>query len=281
MNTVDQIVETIVRAAPKIRDELSGRRKTADEENPSGERQLDADIWADEYLSDRLSEIDGVGQYASEEREEIIECGEGLSVAVDPLDGSSNLKSNNTMGTILAIYDAPLPASGRTLVAAAYILYGPITTMMLARSSVVTEYIIEDGEARVVEEDVKLPAEPVVYGFGGRVPDWPDDFADYVVDIEQELKLRYGGAMIGDVNQVMTYGGIFAYPALNSAENGKLRLQFEGNPIGYIVETAGGGSSDGSQSLLDVEATELHQRVPVHVGNTKLIDQLEDTLIGN
>ena len=84
--------------------------------------------------------------------------------------------------------------------------------------------------------------------------------------------------MIADVNQVMTYGGVFAYPALVSSPNGKLRLQFEGNPIGYIVECAGGRSSNGEHSLLEVEPTALHQRVPVHVGNENLVDRLEDAL---
>jgi len=84
--------------------------------------------------------------------------------------------------------------------------------------------------------------------------------------------------MIADVSQVLTYGGIFAYPALESAPSGKLRLQFEGNPIGYIIESAGGASSDGDRSLLSVEPTELHGRVPVHVGNPELIDRLEAAL---
>ena len=84
--------------------------------------------------------------------------------------------------------------------------------------------------------------------------------------------------MIGDVSQVLEYGGVFAYPALESAPNGKLRLQFEGNPIGYIIECAGGRSSDGSRSLLEVEPTELHQRVPLHVGNADLVDRLEAAL---
>ena len=129
-----------------------------------------------------------------------------------------------------------------------------------------------------VEEDVELPDDPVVYGFGGRRPEWPDAFESYAEEVESELKLRYGGAMIADVNQVLTYGGIFAYPALTSAENGKLRLQFEGAPIAKIVETAGGASSNGAQSLLDVEPTELHQRVPVHVGNEEYIERLEAAL---
>jgi len=278
-STVDEVVQTVAETAPDIRSGLVGRRSYEQTANASGERQLAADVYADELLEERLGRIDGVGEYASEEREEIVDVGEGLAVAVDPLDGSSNLQSNNAMGTILAVYDDDLPARGEHLVAAAFVLYGPITSMTVARDGVVTEYEIVDGELHESETDVTLPDDPVVYGFGGRVPEWPADFEAYAREIEQELKLRYGGAMIADVNQALEYGGVFAYPALQSAPNGKLRLQFEGNPIGYIVECAGGASSDGSQSLLSVEPTDdVHQRVPLHVGNEALIDRLEATL---
>jgi fructose-1,6-bisphosphatase I len=183
------------------------------------------------------------------------------------------------MGTIVAVYDAPLPASGQDLLAAAYILFGPITTMVVARDGAVTEYIVREEGYEVLQEDLRLPDDPVVYGFGGRVPDWPADFTEYVEGIEaEELKLRYGGAMIGDVNQVLTYGGVFGYPGLESTPEGKLRLQFEGNPIAYIAESAGGRSSDGERSLLAVEPEDMHQRVPVHVGNPELIDRLEATI---
>ncbi|MFB6082783.1 MAG: class 1 fructose-bisphosphatase [Halorientalis sp.] len=280
---VSEIVDTVVRTAPEIRASLPGRREYETSENPSGEQMLAADRHADEILEDRLLAVDGVASYASEEREGIAEAeGDGVHVACDPLDGSSNLKSNNVMGTIVAVYDEPLPAPGTALVAAGYVLYGPITTLVWAEDGTVTESVIVADDAgverRVVEADVTLPADPVVYGFGGRVPDWHDDFEAFAREIEQELKLRYGGAMIGDVSQVMEYGGIFAYPALQSAENGKLRLQFEGNPIGYVVESAGGRSSDGDRSLLEVEPDRLHQRVPVHVGNAELIERLETAL---
>ncbi|WP_266077511.1 class 1 fructose-bisphosphatase [Haladaptatus caseinilyticus] len=278
METLDKIIDVVAASAPDIRGGLAGRRRKADEENPSGETQMAADVWADEYLESELTAIEGVGEFASEEREDVIDCGEGLSVAIDPLDGSSNIKSNNSMGTIVGVYDAPLPASGRDLVASAYVLFGPITTMVVARAGTVTEYVVEDGNLRPVKKDLTLPHDPVVYGFGGRVPDWTDGFADYVDEIEDELKLRYGGAMIGDINQVLTYGGVFAYPGLQSRPEGKLRLQFEGNPMAYILESAGGRSSDGEQSLLDVEPESLHQRVPVHLGNDDLIDRLESTL---
>ncbi len=291
---VDEIVSTIARTAAEIRQGLVGRRGKAAGENPSGESQAEADVYADELLADRLASIDAVGEYASEERKECLECGptpgsdvdsevgdrseEAVAIAVDPLDGSSNLSSNNAMGTVFGVYDAPLPATGRDLIAAGYVLYGPITTMVVADETSVTEYELTGGERSVVRENVTLPDEPVVYGFGGRVPDWPADFREYASTIENELKLRYGGAMIADVNQVLTYGGVFAYPGLESRSEGKLRLQFEGNPIGYIVEQAGGSSSNGDRSLLDVEPDALHDRTPVHVGNDDLIDQLEFAL---
>ncbi|WP_082146757.1 class 1 fructose-bisphosphatase [Halostagnicola sp. A56] len=290
---VDAVVSTVARTAVDVRQGLVGRRGKTAGENPSGESQAEADVYADELLADRLGSLAAVGQYASEERAECVDCGptpgsesasdgdtpeRTISVAVDPLDGSSNLASNNAMGTIFGIYDAALPAAGSDLVAAGYVLYGPITTMVVADESGVTEYELTGGERTVVRDDVTLPEDPVVYGFGGRVPDWPADFREYARTIEDELKLRYGGAMIADVNQVLTYGGVFAYPALESRSAGKLRLQFEGIPIGYILEQAGGRSSDGGRSLLEVRPESLHDRTPVHVGNADLIDRLESTL---
>jgi fructose-1,6-bisphosphatase I len=276
MSAVDAVIDAVAAAAPEIRGGLPGRRRSADAENPSGELQMAADVYADELLEERLTALAGVGAYASEERETVVDAGEGYTVAVDPLDGSSNLKSNNAMGTVLAVYDAKVPATGRDLVAAAYVLYGPITTMVVAREGRVTDAVIEDdGSRRIVDEDVQLPADPTVYGFGGRVPDWPEAFTTYAREIERELKLRYGGAMIADVNQVLTYGGVFAYPELESSPEGKLRLQFEANPMAYVMQAAGGASTDGTRSLLDVEPTSLHQRTPMYVGNTELIDRRE------
>ena len=277
---VDEIVDALAAAAPEVRAGLPGRRLYEGEENPSGERRLAADAYADDLLRDRLGAIEGVGTYASEEQQAAIDVGEGVAVAVDPLDGSSNLKPNNLMGTIFALYEDDLPADGDALLAAGYVLYGPITNMIVAHGGSVTEYVVEDGEREVLNEDLSIPDDPSVYGFGGRVPDWPDDFERFAREVEADdsIKLRYGGSMIGDVNQVLTYGGLFAYPALESAPRGKLRLQFEGYPVAYIVETAGGASSDGAGSILDVEPDELHQRVPVHVGDADLIGRLEAAL---
>ena len=279
----EAVLDAAAAVAPEIRAGLPGRRRYLDDENPSGEDVLAADVYADELLERALGDIDGVGTYASEERESTVDTGDApVSVAVDPLDGSSNLESNNPMGTVIAVYDGALPASGRDLVAAGFVLYGPVTTMVAGvgapADAAIHEYLVTGEGDREKLERIELPGDPTVYGFGGRVPDWPADFAAYVDEIEDELKLRYGGAMIADVSQVLSYGGVFAYPALESAPDGKLRLQFEGNPVAYLVEGAGGRSSDGARSLLDVEATGIHQRVPVHVGNEDLIERLESAL---
>lgn len=272
-----EILETVAAAAPEIRAGLPGRRTTTESENVSGDEQLAADVWADDLLCERLTALDSVGAYASEERESLVGSGSGYHVAVDPLDGSSNLRSNNPMGTIVGVYDASLPAAGQELVAAAFVLFGPITTMVAAVDGEVTEYVLEDGERSAVGP-VEIPEDPTVYGFGGRVPDWTDAFKAHVREVETDLKLRYGGAMIADVSQVLTYGGIFGYPGLLSRPDGKLRLLFEGAPIGYIVESAGGASSDGEQSLLELEPSTLHERTPVFVGSQECIDRLESAL---
>lgn len=284
-DVVDAVLETVSDTAAHIQDGLVGRRGKIETDNPSGETPLEADVWADEVFAERLCAIDGVSEYASEERSEILTPeddysadGEGYAIAIDPLDGSSNLESNNPVGTVFGIYDAPLPASGRDLVAAGYVLYGPLTTLMMAIDGHVTEYEITGTERTVLSEDVQIPDDPVVYGFGGRVPDWTQPFSKYVDEIEQNLKLRYGGAMNADVNQVLNYGGIFGYPGLRDRPEGKLRSQFETYPIAYIVESAGGRSSAGDGSVLDVEATHLHQRTPLFVGNAELIEQLETAL---
>ncbi|MES3517591.1 MAG: fructose-1,6-bisphosphatase [Natronomonas sp.] len=279
---IEVVVETIASTAPEIQSGLVSRRGYAAEENPTGDRQLDADVYADELLEERLLDLECVGGYASEERAETIRDDGGYHVGLDPLDGSSNLRSNNSMGTIFGVYDEPLPAGGESIVASGYVLYGPITTMVVARGGpedgTVTEYLLEDGTRRTLEADLHLPSDPVVYGFGGRRPKWSEAFREYVDAVAEELKLRYSGAMIGDMNQVLTYGGLFGYPGLSDRPDGKLRKQFEGIPIGYIVETAGGASSDGAKSLLEGEPAEIHECSPTFIGDPTYIDRLEDAI---
>jgi fructose-1,6-bisphosphatase I len=278
---VDAVADACAGAATTISEGLIRRRETRTTGNPSETSRIAADAWADELLADRLLALDGVGSYASEERETPIRAGAGVSLSVDPLDGSSNVASNNPVGTIVGVYDAALPAPGRDLVGALYVLYGPTTTMVVAseNTGTVVEYQVRDGERERVR-DVDLPDDPAVFGLGGRDGDWPAAFRAYAETVREDLKRRYSGAFVADVNQVLAHGGVFAYPALQSRPAGKLRRQFEAAPMAYILKRAGGRSTDGSQSLLDVEATGLHERVPVYLGTSALIDRLESTLGG-
>jgi fructose-1,6-bisphosphatase I len=297
---VDAVFEAVVETAGDVRTALAERRSYQEAENPSGDRQLAADVYADQLLEERLLAVDGVESYASEERESVVTAGDSgvdergeqngnrdgggpdltaVHVACDPLDGSSNLVSNNGMGTIVGVYEEPLPAGGDALLAAGYVLYGPITTMVVARDGTATEYLLDGGETDVLTDPVTLPEEPTVYGFGGRVPDWTPAFSAYVDEIEADrLKLRYGGAMVADVNQVLAHGGIFGYPMLADRPEGKLRLQFEGVPMAAVTAAAGGASTDGERSLLERTPDTLHERSPVFVGNVDLVERLEGTV---
>jgi fructose-1,6-bisphosphatase I len=272
---VAEIFDAVAAIVPEIEGGLVDRRRKLDSENPSGETQFAADEWADQLFAGRLTAIDGVGEYASEERAEVAGCGDGYAVSVDPLDGSSNLASNNPIGTIVGVYEGSLPTGGSDLVAAAYVVYGSITTMTRARDGSVAIDVIEGGDRRTVESDYELPTDPTVYGFGGGRESWLEPFARYAEEVMEELKLRYSGALVADVNQVLHYGGVFAYPGIQARPEGKLRAQFEAAPIGYVVESAGGRSSDGRRSLVAGSIQELHERTPVAVGSPEYIERLE------
>jgi len=276
--TVAQVIDTIAETTPEVRTAISTQRGHSEQVNPTGDEQLAADLRADELFEQRLLGVDGIASYASEEREGVTTAPGRLHVALDPLDGSSNLEPNSGMGTIFSVYSEQPPTGGENLLAAGFVIYGPVTSMLVARDGRVREYILEDGEKRLVDNDVTVPEQPTVFGFGGGVDSWTEEFGSVAESIREELKLRYGGAMVADINQVLTYGGVFAYPELQSRPEGKLRLQFEGHPMAYIVESAGGRSSNGTESLLETTPDELHERTPLYLGNDSLIDRIESAI---
>ncbi|MFP4187869.1 MAG: class 1 fructose-bisphosphatase [Halobacteriales archaeon] len=274
----ENVVDEVIAAAPRVADGFADGRAYDGVENPSGQEVLAADIRANRLLKERITSLDGVGEFVSEEEEGVIDCGSGVGVAVDPLDGSSNLVTNNIVGIIVGVYDASLPCAGTELVGAAYVVFGPLTTCVVADGETVVEYVVEEKDGRgerVDARELSLP-EPTVYGLGGGRENWTDGFASFADEVERELKLRYGGSMVGDVNQVLHKGGVFAYPALRDRPEGKLRTVFEGAPMAYIVEAAGGASSDGERSLLEREPDGVHDRTPVYLGNASLIERLEE-----
>ncbi|MFB6245828.1 MAG: class 1 fructose-bisphosphatase, partial [Candidatus Nanohaloarchaea archaeon] len=203
-NVAEEVFQAVVEAVPHISSGMLHRREHVGEENPSDERQLEADVWANELLKEKITSIDGVGMYASEEEEAVTLCGDGLSVSVDPLDGSSNIPTNNLVGTIVGIYDEELPCSGEKMLEAFYVVYGPVSSVVRSDGETVEEYVIEsnqdEAEAIRAGSDLELP-DPTVYGFGGN-KGWFKEFRKFEATLSRDLKLRYGGALVGDVNQV-------------------------------------------------------------------------------
>ncbi|SEP10952.1 fructose-1,6-bisphosphatase I [Halogranum amylolyticum] len=279
MNELDGVVQTVQNTAHYVNTHLADHAGSGPGTNPSGEDQIKADIWADHLFFDKLSALECVGAYASEEREDVVDCGDGYSIAIDPLDGSSNLASNNSVGTIVGVYDAELPASGRELVASLMVLYGPYTTMAVAREDreVVQEFLLRDGFSEQWGT-FTIPDEPTVIGLAGKTSERTDTFNALARELEHDLKLRYGGATVADLAQVLEYGGLFGYPATTSNPEGKLRVHFESAPLAYLIEAGGGGSTDGQQSLLDVDPDGLHARTPTFLGNEELVERVESAL---
>jgi len=162
------------------------------------------------------------------------------------------------------------------MVAAVMVLYGPYTTMTVAREDrdVVQEYLLRDGHSERWGE-FSLPEEATVVGLAGIPATRSATFNAFASGLESEMKLRYGGATVADLAQVLEYGGLFGYPATSQYPDGKLRVHFESAPLAYLVEEAGGGSTDGTRSLLDVDPDGVHARTPTFLGNESLTDRVE------
>lgn len=256
---------------------------TTDGVNVYGEKQTELDVWTNDLLTEKLSKSGLVKIVASEELEHPIVAPDGeYSVTLDPLDGSSNVKSDNLVGTIIGVYhDRPLPAQGRHLLSSGYFLYGPYVEAVIALSDGVYIFVAggkgEAGERFISNGEPHLiPKQGNIYGVGGHRSKWTPRVREYVGQLESRgFRLRYGGSFVGDYNQILHGGGFFAYPELVDAPQGKYRLQFESNPIGFVTEKAGGRASTGAGPILEVEPTSLDQRIPTYVGNSNLVSEFE------
>ena len=275
------LIHKISDLAATISSELTYRRGKADTKNVFGELQLVADKWADQFIIDELRKSDLVKTVVSEEQPDLVKLNDTgiFNITLDPLDGSSNIESNNLVGTIIGIYKEDLPTQGKRQIAAMYILYGPVTTLVYTAQNGVHEFLHTKEGFILKEENITLPEPGKLYGIGGLRKDWLPSFRRYIEELELAgYKLRYGGSFVGDFNQILHYGGIFAYPALTTKPNGKLRLLVESNTMSFIAEQAGGASTNGTCSILEVEPEEITQRVPTYIGNKDLIEKLERIL---
>jgi fructose-1,6-bisphosphatase I len=272
------LVVCIANQAPLIRAAFPDNQISRITKNASGETQVAMDVWADQSLISAIGSSGLVHTLVSEEQDEIIEFDAGAySVVMDPLDGSSLIATNLTVGTIIGIYNGSPLAKGQDMVAALYLLYGPMTMLVISVGKGVHSFIFDEKSARfkLFHQNIQMP-EGTQYGCGGTKRGWTPEHLK-VLDYfdEHGFKLRYSGSFVADCHQLLTYGGIFAYPALNGKPKGKLRLLFEVNPLGYIISQAGGAVTDGYQNTLTIMPKQIHERTPVYIGSKGLIDEIE------
>jgi fructose-1,6-bisphosphatase I len=270
--------------------------------NIQGEQQMKMDVFANETII-RINSYGGrLAAMASEESNDLIHippeyaCGRYVLI-FDPLDGSSNIDVNVTVGTIFGIYrrktadgcgtleDCLQP--GRDLAAAGYVIYGPSTVMVYTTGSGVHGFTLDPtlGEFLLSHEQMHFPATPKYYSANhSNEPYWSDGvrrFTRWLQGAEPEksaphLSARYVGSLVADFHRNVLEGGIFYYPSDSESPHGKLRLTYEAAPLSFIAQQAGGYGSDGSQSILDIVPDSLHVRVPLFLGQRDLVSKAEE-----
>lgn len=260
-------------------------RKFAGFQNIFGEDQLALDRSADEILKAQLQFSGFVREYASEEREAVIPIGRGHEkyyITADPLDGSSLVETNLSIGTIIGIHNAPILAPGKeTMVAAMYITYGPLITMVYSAGKGTHEFVLNrEGEYVLSQDNITFKEKGSIYSLGGLRKDWTPGHLKYVEYLERKgYKLRYSGGFVPDLNQILIKkGGIFSYPALKESPQGKLRLIFELQPMAFIFEQAGGKATDGKEDILSIKPENLDHRSPIYIGSRHEVEKAKKYL---
>jgi fructose-1,6-bisphosphatase I len=276
---VKHVILTLCNAAKTISKEFAYRIGSAESTNIFGEEQAELDIWADNLLISELRDSGIVRYLASEEQPDILtfpDSNSDLGVTIDPLDGSSLIDVNLTVGTIVGIYRGNIMKTGKQLLGAMYALYGPLTTLTYCLRKGVHEFTLNDQGTFVLQnEDVIIP-KGKIYAPGALRKNYLTTHRKYIEKLEEEgYKLRYSGSFVADVHQILHKGGVFTYPSFKGSEKGKLRLLFEAIPMGFIVSQAGGSVSDGYRDLLSIQPEQISQRIPVYIGGNKEIELIE------
>jgi fructose-1,6-bisphosphatase I len=251
--------------------------------NLYGEQQLALDVLSDRILRKRLAKSGVVSNIVSEETNDIIFVAPhrtgNYSVAYDPLDGSSLVDVNLAVGTIVSIYkgsDLMLP--GKKQVAALYILYGPRTTLVYTTGKGVHEFGMNQlMEYTLLRRNIGMESKASIYAPGGLRSLYTPGTDKFVRQLEADgVKLRYSGGLVPDINQILMKGkGIFFYPHLRNAPEGKLRLLFELNPMAFLIEQAGGAASNGRQRILDMVPQKFDDRSPFFCGCHEDVEMAE------
>jgi len=279
---------------------LIGLLGSAGSGNVQGEVQQKLDIIANDQLIDGVKGCKSLAGLASEEMElPVAVQGTGdYLLLFDPLDGSSNIDVNVSIGTIFSILkkqdpSAPLQTSdfllsGRHQAAAGYVVYGPQTTMALTLGDGVVMFTLnkETGEFLLIKEAVTISPSTKEFAINmSNMRHWADPVRRYVEEClagitgvrDKDFNMRWIASMVADVHRVLSRGGVFMYPwdKRDPKKAGKLRLMYEANPMSFLVEQAGGASINGTQTIMDLQPTGLHERVSVMLGSKEEIDRLK------
>ena len=299
------LIEVVARACKSIshavgKGALAGVLGSNDSENVQGEVQKKLDVISNEILLEANEWGGHLAAMASEEMETIhpipnrYPMGEYL-LLFDPLDGSSNIDVNSSIGTIFSVLKAPEGMNnpteqdflqpGAKQVAAGYALYGPQTLLVLTTGNGVACFTLdrEMGAWKLTERDIRIPAETKEFAINAsNARHWYPPVKRYVDEMlagstgprGKDFNMRWIASMVTDVHRILSRGGIFMYPADGREPDkpGKLRLMYEANPIAFIIEQAGGAATNGQQRILDIQPEKLHQRVAVFLGSKNEVE---------
>lgn len=274
--------------------------------NVQGEIVKKLDVFSQQTMVDALDHGGHTCVMASEEEQEIIPIPDiyplgKYVVLFDPLDGSSNIDANVSVGTIFSIYNRISPEGrpgteadclqqGKHQICAGYVIYGSSTMLVYTTGNGVHGFTLDPsyGEFILSHPNIKIPKKGKTYSVNESNFDyWDQEIKNYIHYVKQidpptnrPMNSRYIGSMVADVHRNLLYGGIFLYPASKTAPNGKLRLGYEANPMSFIVEQAGGKATNGKQRIMDIKPTGIHQRVPLFLGSREDVELLEEFIAG-
>jgi fructose-1,6-bisphosphatase I len=303
------LLEVVARACKSIshavnKGALGGVLGTALTENVQGEVQKKLDIIANEVLIEANEWGGHLAAMASEEMDSIYAVpnrypqGEYL-LLFDPLDGSSNIDVNVSIGTIfsvlkkaegnVAVQEADFLQAGSAQVAAGYCVYGPQTTLVMTVGDGVAMFTLdrEQGSFVLTQEHVQIPADTKEFAINmSNMRHWDEPVKHYIDEClagksgprGKDFNMRWVASMVADVHRILTRGGVFMYPwdKREPDKPGKLRLMYEANPMSWLVEQAGGAATNGEQRILDIQPTQLHQRVSVFLGSKNEVDHVTE-----
>jgi fructose-1,6-bisphosphatase I len=276
-----------------------------DRENIHGDDVKKLDIFANDTIFKAMDHGGHLCIMASEEHEDVLPIPPGYPIGkyvlvFDPLDGSSNIDANVTIGTIFSLYRRTTPSGAGSMedciqpgykqVAAGYAMYGSSTMIVYSTGDGVHGFTLDPsiGEFLLSHENIRIPQKGKIYSVNeGNYHRWSEGMKKYIQYLCEEDKAtdrpysaRYVGSLVGDIQRTLLYGGIFMYPGDTKNPKGKLRLMYEGNPMAFLIEQAGGRATDGFKRVLDIQPRSLHERTPLFLGSQEDVLTAEQFLQG-